>query len=98
VEPGAGRVDPSPDDVQTRLCLNNWRHHREDLVLGRAFEAAVDPYSSGVAFTGWKGRRFRVPEGYLPLPVSPPATALLRWQWTRFGQIDAFECPGPPRF
>jgi REP element-mobilizing transposase RayT len=78
--------------------LNNWRHHREDLVMGRAFEAAVDPYSSGLSFTGWKGRRFLVPVGYSPLPVTPPATALLRSQWTRFGRIDAFECPGPARF
>jgi REP element-mobilizing transposase RayT len=78
--------------------LNNWRRHREDRVLGRAFEAAVDPYSSGLSFTGWKGRRFRVPEGYSPLPVSPPATDLLRSRWTRYGRIDAFECPGPARF
>ena len=77
--------------------LNNWRHHREDRVMGRAFEATIDPYSSGLSFTGWSGRRFLVPEGYLPLPVSPPATDLLRSQWTRFGHIDAFECPGPSR-
>jgi REP element-mobilizing transposase RayT len=76
--------------------LNNWRHHREDRE-GRAFEAAVDPYSSGLSFTGWKGRRFRVPEGHSPLPVSPPATALLESRWTSFGLIDAFECPGPAR-
>jgi len=76
--------------------LNNWRHHREDLVRGRAFEAAVDPYSSGLSFTGWKGRGFRVPSGYRPLPVTPPATALLRSRWARFGRLDPFECPGPP--
>jgi REP element-mobilizing transposase RayT len=75
--------------------LNNWRHHREDRVMGRAFEAALDPYSSGLSFTGWRGRRFRVPEGYTPLPVSPPATSLLQSRWTSFGRIDAFECPGP---
>jgi len=78
--------------------LNNWRHHREDLVRGRAFEAAVDPYSSGLSFTGWKGRGFRVPSGYRPLPVTPPATALLRSRWARFGRLDPFECPGPPVF
>jgi REP element-mobilizing transposase RayT len=77
--------------------LNNWRHHREDLVMGRPFEAAVDPYSSGVSFTGWKGRRFRIPDGYAPLPVAPPATDLLHSSWARFGRIDAFECPGPTR-
>ena len=77
--------------------LNNWRHHREDQVMGRVLEAAVDPYSSGLSFTGWSGRRFLVPAGYSPLPVSPPATARLRSQWTRFGRIDAFECPGPAR-
>jgi REP element-mobilizing transposase RayT len=77
--------------------LNNWRHHREDVVMGRPFEAAVDPYSSGLSFTGWKGRRFASPSGYRPLPVTPPATDLLRSRWTRFGLIDAFECPGPAR-
>jgi len=77
--------------------LNNWRHHREDQVLGRAFEAAVDPYSSGVSFTGWNGRRFLLPDGYKPLPVSPPTTSLLTSRWTRFGRIDPFECPGPVR-
>jgi hypothetical protein len=75
--------------------LNNWRHHREDLHVGRAFEAALDPYASGLSFSGWKDRRFRVPDRYVPLPVSPPGTSLLRWQWTRFGRIDPFECPGP---
>jgi REP element-mobilizing transposase RayT len=77
--------------------LNNWRHHLEDWNMGRQFEAAVDPYSSGVSFTGWKGRRFVVPRGYTPLLVSPPETDLLRSGWMRFGRIDAFEMPGPPR-
>jgi REP element-mobilizing transposase RayT len=77
--------------------LNNWRHHREDLHVGRAFEAKLDPYASGLSFSGWKDHRFRVPDRHVPLPVSPPETSLLRWQWTRFGRIDPFECPGPAR-
>jgi REP element-mobilizing transposase RayT len=89
----------TPRQARSALAyvLNNWRHHREDRALGRAFEARVDPYSSGLSFTGWKGRRFLVPENYSPLPVTPPATALLGSQWTRFGRIGAFECPGPAR-
>jgi hypothetical protein len=75
--------------------LNNWRHHREDLPAEQTRSAAMDPYASGVSFDGWRGRRFRVPARYVPLPVSAPRTALLRSSWTRFGLIDPFECPAP---
>ena len=76
--------------------LNNWRHHREDFVHGRALQAHVDLYSSGVTFTGGSGTpRIAPPPGYEPLPVSPPRTDLLRTEWRRYGAIDPFECPGP---
>jgi REP element-mobilizing transposase RayT len=83
--------------------LNNWRRHREDLQSPRAMTALLDPYASGLSFTGWcregsKGSpRFTIPPGYVPLPVSPPTTDLLRHGWSRFGPIDLFETPGPLR-
>jgi REP element-mobilizing transposase RayT len=71
--------------------LNNWRRHRV-----WAGDAPVDPYSSGVTFTGWSERpQFSIPAGYVPLPMSPPQTSLLRSGWKQFGLIDPFERPGP---
>jgi hypothetical protein len=62
--------------------LNNWRRHREDQANGRTISASLDPYSSGIAFDGWAGApQFAVPEYYVPLPVSPPRTVLLRSDW-----------------
>jgi REP element-mobilizing transposase RayT len=71
--------------------LNNWRRH--SAALG---DAPVDPYSSGVTFTEWSEPvRFTVPADYVPLPMSPPRTSLLRSEWKQFGRIDPFERPGP---
>jgi REP element-mobilizing transposase RayT len=71
--------------------LNNWRRHREDAQT----VAKLDPYASGIAFGGWAQRtRFRMPEAYLPLPVSPPRTQLLVFDWQQFGRIDLYEQPG----
>ena len=76
--------------------INNWRRHREDLFNAATSKASIDPYSSGISFTGWAGApRFAIPDGYEPLPVSPPATQLLSVDWLRHGAIDLFECPGP---
>jgi len=75
--------------------LNNWRKHREDLFNATTMKAAVDPYSSGISFTGWKGvKQFARPVGYAALPVSPPTTRLLASDWCWHGAIDPFECPG----
>lgn len=74
--------------------LNNWRRHRQDFANGRMLAAKLDPYSSALAFTGWT-TRFAVPARYEPLPVSPPATELLRSSWSRYGPLDPFERPGP---
>jgi hypothetical protein len=74
------------------LVLNRWRGSRDD----RPTES-VDPYSSGISFDGWRrGTRLAVPAGYLPLPVSPPITSLLRHAWRRLGPLDPFERPRPP--
>ena len=76
--------------------LNNWRRHREDLASWHTLAAKLDPYASGLAFTGWaRGRRFVVPPGFTPLPVAPPQTSLLRTDWRRHGLLDPFEIPGP---
>jgi hypothetical protein len=87
----------SPRQVRNCLSyvLNNWRHHREDRVRGWA----IDPFSSGVAFGGWKeldGRAFgfRPPPSYAALIVWLPKTWLLSTGWRRHGRIGAFEEPG----
>jgi REP element-mobilizing transposase RayT len=69
--------------------LNNWRRHREDLQTEQTRNAWLDPYSSALSFTGWS-RRFAMPPGYLALPVSPPATALLKMRG-----LDPLARPGP---
>jgi len=72
--------------------LNNWRRHHLDLTPTGIHWCPVDPYSSGVTFTGWSKRiEVRLPAGYVPLPVSPPQTELLR----RVIMVDPFAYPGP---
>jgi REP element-mobilizing transposase RayT len=74
--------------------LNNWRRHREDART----HAKLDPYASGIAFDGWSQRqRFHVPNSYTRLPVSPPRTQLLVFDWQQFGRIDLYEQPGATR-
>jgi len=76
--------------------LNNWRRHSEDRASVHTLEARLDPYASGMSFTGWAGvGRFTCPDGYVPLPVSPPRTRLLQVDWRQHGLIDLFETPGP---
>jgi REP element-mobilizing transposase RayT len=78
--------------------LNNWRRHREDEPLAhRGWR--VDPYSSGVAFVGWKEHPepWPIPPGYEPLPVARPRSWLLRAGWRGQGAISLFETPGPAR-
>ena len=76
--------------------LRAWRRHREDVASRHTVGVKVDPYSSGLSFDGWIGRpRFRPPADYVPLPVSPAQTDLLRFEWKRHGLVDLFERPGP---
>src|ERR1041384_7075996 len=61
--------------------LNNWRKHREDQ-QGLAKTWLLDPFSSGIAFPGWKELEDRpcmwpIREGYDPLVVFRPKTWLL---------------------
>ena len=78
--------------------LNNWRKHEQDRTV-TTNKWLVDPFSSGVLFTGWKdlaelGRsRWRIPDGYLPLTVIEPRTWLLRVGWRRHGLVSCSELP-----
>jgi REP element-mobilizing transposase RayT len=84
----------SPRQARNTLAyvLNNWRRHRED----RANAGPIDLYSSAIAFAGWSPRirRRDVPPSYTPLPVSPPTTKLLRFDWQLFGLLTTLEVPG----
>jgi REP element-mobilizing transposase RayT len=78
--------------------LNNWRKHREDRGMGWK----VDPYSSGVAFRGWKvfadpSFSFTLPPTYEPMIVWEPKTWLLSQGWMMYGRIDFHEVPSPPK-
>ncbi len=78
--------------------LNNWRRHREDCASAKTLATKLDPYASGFTFDGWAQRTpLAASAGYTPLPVSSPATALLQFDWQRFGLIDLYETPGPLR-
>ena len=56
--------------------------------------AKLDPYSSALSFTGWT-MAFVTSKDYVPLPTSPPQSALLRTDWKAYGAIDPDEVPGP---
>ena len=76
--------------------LNNWRRHREDRKSEDGLCAQLDRFASGITFDGWQGSpRWLVPDDYDPLPVAPPRTWLLSTGWREYGEIDAFERPGP---
>jgi len=90
----------SPTQVRNtlRYVLNNWRHHGEHVKpLRNAWK--IDPYSSAIAFDGWKeraeiGTRYRVPTGYDGPLVWLPKTWLLREGWRKRGLISIHETPG----
>ena len=85
---------------QVRNCLayvmNNWRHHGED--KGRSW--LLDPFSSAVAFEGWKeramalGERYLQPSRYVSPLVWEPKTWLLTTGWRKHGLISVHERPG----
>ena len=67
--------------------LNNWRRHNADR---REPGMPFDHFSSAWAFAGWTSG-VRSGDG---LPVSPPRTQLLVFDWQLYGLIDPFERPG----
>jgi REP-associated tyrosine transposase len=80
--------------------LNNWRKHREDRAA-LAKQWPIDPYSSAIAFGGWKEReeavlRWRPRESYDPLVVYQPTSWLLQRGWQRHGLIAFHEVPSQP--
>ncbi|MBV8761841.1 MAG: transposase [Deltaproteobacteria bacterium] len=95
----------SPRQMRNALSyvLNNWRRHDEDESSEAAHRAALDPYSTALAFRGWKQGMFAIPAGerlaggrlagYEPLPAATPETWLLRVGWERHGPISAYDVP-----
>jgi REP element-mobilizing transposase RayT len=86
----------SPKQARNALSyvLNNWRKHKED--SGRDWK--VDPFSSGVSFTGWKyfadkTEMWKVRSTYQPLVVYLPKTWLLTRSWLRHGLVNFDEVP-----
>jgi REP element-mobilizing transposase RayT len=106
-KPGAVFTDryhacPLATPRQVRNCiayvLNNWRHHDEHLHKpARAWK--LDPFSSAIHFSGWKGldespTMYPRRSTYDPLVVWQPKTWLLRVSWQRHGCIDEYAVPG----
>src|SRR6267142_105315 len=94
------RILKSPTSVKRAInyVLNNWRHHRED---HKRFAKGwlVDPFSSGISFTGWTELEDRVtmwqPSSttYQALWVWRPKTWLLKHGWQRGGKISVHDVP-----
>jgi hypothetical protein len=90
----------SPKSVRNaiRYVVNNWRKHQEDrAALLREFP--IDPFSSGISFTGWRelARRawlWRPPPTYQPLRVCRPRTWLLERGWQLAGSVGTRDVPG----
>lgn len=74
--------------------LGNWRRHYADIENGQLVSAILDRFSSAISFSGWT-KRFRVPAGYQPLPVSVPSTWLMREGWRYAGPLEPYQAPGP---
>ena len=97
------RVLTSPRAVRHALAyvLNNWRKHGEDR-YGLPNTWTVDPFSSGVGFSGWRelegtATLFKPPTTYQAMWVWLPKTWLLREGWTKHGLVSTHEIPGPRR-
>jgi REP element-mobilizing transposase RayT len=95
----------SPTQARRALAyvLNNWRKHREDRGA-RERTWSVDPFSTGVLFTGWKEREgaivyWRWRDTYDPMVVYLPTTWLLRegWKRSKSGLVAFREVPSSMR-
>jgi REP element-mobilizing transposase RayT len=77
--------------------LNNWRKHGEDRPHARDWK--VDPYSTGMAFYGWKEQPayWQTPETYARMGVTCPETWLLYGAWELYPPISLHEIPSRPR-
>jgi REP element-mobilizing transposase RayT len=74
--------------------LNNWRRHGEDRRRGE-MSMPFDRFSSGASFAGWVDNERLHRSDEPRLPVSPPRTRLLRFDWQWHGLIDPLEVPCP---
>jgi REP element-mobilizing transposase RayT len=76
--------------------LNNFRKHGEDR-SGLPSTWLVDPFSSGISFTGWKELEgqapWSIPPGYESLVVTAPQSWLLCAGWEQHGAISVHEVP-----
>jgi REP element-mobilizing transposase RayT len=91
----------TPRQVRNAIAyvLNNWRHHGEDTRGAAQRRAAVDPYSTGVLFDGWRDAPspFILPGTYEPLPAAGPRSWLLRIGWRKHALVGSREVPGGKR-
>ena len=85
---------------QVRNCLayvlNNWRRHGED----RDRRWNVDPFSTGIWFSGWAERAnapllYTPPTSYRWMMTWLPRTWLLREGWRKHPVVSLYEVPGP---
>ena len=77
--------------------LNNWRRHREDQQNERSRTAMLDPYSTALAFDGWREASVWTPPDFDPLPSVRPETWLLRIGWRFHPLISVREVPRDAR-
>jgi REP element-mobilizing transposase RayT len=87
------RILRTPREVRNAIAyvIGNWRHHREDRVFP---ERAIDPYSTGGYFDGWRDPPLLAERERGQLVPHGPRTWLLSTGWKRHGLIDTAEVPG----
>ena len=87
-------MNPTAARNAIRYVLNNWLHHRDG---DHAPATAVDPYSSGASFLGWKElagtQQFERPDGFERVSTAAPVLWLTREGWRRGGEISVFAIP-----
>ena len=91
-------VITSPTQARNTLSyvMNNWRKHEEDRKPKMA--GAIDGYSTGALFPGWKEYGdspwlWNPPREYDPFVVYVPRTWLLREGWKKVGTISYRDVP-----
>ncbi len=93
-------VITSPRQARNTLAyvLNNWRKHGEHL-RGAARGWTLDPYSTAMAFYGWKEQpaAWLAPETYQRMGVMAPETWLLSAAWRSQPPISLYEVPSSAR-
>jgi hypothetical protein len=80
--------------------LNNWRKHGEDERDEWSRTWLVDPFSTAMAFDGWKERAQLAawPATYVPLVVHAPRTWLLTRGAAMYEPISCYEVPARGRW